>query len=177
MVITLMLDAAAEVIDGYCNRPDGFLAAALATAKLFGGNGRDYLYCGDCVQVSQVEIKPGSTWEVVPAGAWSVFSGDAREPRFDVLPYGGVLLEGYVFPQVQRLPNVRITARWGYSATVPPMVKQAAIAQASRWYKRGQVGWSDTTSNEATGQLQYRRVLDPDIQMMLVNGRLMRPAM
>lgn len=173
------LDAAAAVIDRFCGRPDGFVAPQIAVAREFGGNDCDYLYFdSECVAVSQVEIRAGAggTWTILAASAWQAFAGDYMRPGFRT-PYDGVLLTSTVqnvFTSY-RVPTVRITARWGYADTCPPPVAEATIAQATRWFKRGQSAYADATAGENTGGvLLYRKALDPDIQMMLVNAKLKR---
>ncbi len=197
--IQMVLNAAAEVIDGYCNRRVPFVTGS-AAPRLYGGSGKAVQYIDDCTLVTLIEIKENpadALWTALGAGDWLPFTGDARFPNFNQTPYSGVMLMSggrAVFPSGKfstmrgfsddperdtgrSLPTVRITAKWGYADEVPPQVKTATIAQAHRWLKRGQASWSDTLANSDMGQLQFRKVLDPDIQMMLTNARLVRPAL
>ena len=73
------------------------------------------------------------------------------------------------------IPTVEVTSRWGYSITVPPLVSQATITLASRWFKRGQSFWSDVIASADFQQMRYQNVVDPDVKMMLKMGRLIRP--
>ena len=75
-----------------------------------------------------------------------------------------------------KVQTVKVTAKWGYAATVPYVVKEAACIQAARWYSRGKSAWSDTVGSPDMGMLMYRQKLDPDVYEMLVDGRLVRPA-
>lgn len=189
-VIQMFLNAAAETIDGYCNRRTSFVAAN--AVRQYAGSGKPSLYIDDCTLVTLVEIKysPSDTaWTPLASGAWVPFSGDARSPNFNRTPYSALMLTGSgqqsIFPTGQYalappgngLPTARVTAKFGYADEVPPQVKAATIAQAHRWLKRGQSGWSDAMAQGETGMLLFKKVLDPDIQMMLVNSRLVRPAL
>jgi len=73
-------------------------------------------------------------------------------------------------------PTVQVTARWGYSATVPDDIKTATIMQAARWYKRLQSAMADSVAGPDMGQLFYRQTLDPDIKGILSDGRYIKPS-
>jgi hypothetical protein len=174
--IQMALDAAAEAVNNACNRREGFLAPADATAKSYGGTGREYVYCEEFAEVSLVEVRRYGVYAALAPDDWMAFAGDALDPLYDDPPYAGILLLSDVFPSADRQPQIRITARWGYALSVPHVIKMATIAQAGRWYKRAETAWSDTTASETTGEKSYRQAVDPDIKHMLVNGRLVRPA-
>lgn len=170
-----LLEAATAAIDGLCNRQ--FLADDTASTKLYRGKGESYLLIAECIEITQVEILSGGVWTALASSAWYAYAGDYLEPDFDETPYNGILTTGVLFPLPSTpMPTVRITAKWGYAASVPPTVKQAVLTQAHRWHKRGQSGWADTMANSELGITVYRKAVDPDVQMMLMNARLMRPA-
>jgi hypothetical protein len=54
------------------------------------------------------------------------------------------------------------------------LVKQATIAQALRWFKRGQQAFQDTGGVAELGQITYTKRLDPEIEMMLYDAGLRR---
>lgn len=169
------IDAASEAVNNACNRPDGFLAQAAADAREYGGTDKFYVYCDEFALSTLLEIRQSGVYVAQAADAWLSFRGDPDEPTYTG-PFAGVLLVTGDFPAANRTAQIRITARWGAYLTTPAVIKQATLAQAGRWFKRGESGWSDTLANDATGQLQYRKVVDPDIKMMLIEGRLIRPA-
>jgi len=170
LVITMMIEAAQTSIEGFCNRQ--FLADEVASVRLYAGNDAAHLLIDEFVEATTVEIYRGGTWETVNSAKWNPFAGDPMRPRFRA-PYAGVLTRGYLFPAAD-YPTTRITARWGYADSVPAPVKTAILAQAHRWFKRGQSAWADTMANSEMGVTIYRRSLDPDIEMMLAHGRLKR---
>lgn len=168
------LDGAAAVIDFLCHRPEGFVATA-PLPRVFDGEGQAYLYTEDCVEVTQVETRTTliGAWEALTSGTWTVFAGDPLHPTYRG-PFEGVKHMSGVFP-ARGFESVRVTARWGVSETVPLAVNRATIALAARWFKRGEIAWADAASNGEFGQLVYRQAIDPDIKLMLIHGRLVRP--
>lgn len=199
LTIQMALDAAKIVIDGYCNRPMGFVANSTPVSRLYSSWGGSHLYIDECVSVTGVEVKDDPTDTVFTAwitGDWILCSGDPEEPEFNDAPFDMLITSGvgqsryfwgsrlYSWREddrdnlsdLPRLPNVRVTGRWGYAAACPPSVKMATILLASRWLKRGQSAWADTLSTDNGGTLNYRKALDPDLQMMLTLARLVKPA-
>lgn len=182
-VIEAMILAVKDAIDNYCGRPDGFVAATDATPRVFYGSGKNWQRIDECVAVSQVEVKDSPTdevYEIWPTTEYVIFSGDPKRPNYNGPRFDAVMVRidtgNYaIFPDSQ-YPTVRITARWGYATEVPAVVKQACITQVSRFMKRGQSGWADTLGDANFGTMNYRKVLDPDVQFMLKMGRLIRPA-
>jgi hypothetical protein len=191
------LNAAAEALDMKCNWNVPLEAPAAASARMYAGGGLAYLVIDPCVSVTTVEVKDSPTdtaWTALTAGTYLPFRGDPRFPDFNRTPYNGIVLLGSgrtAFPSGKQdsssgtglaqtllaygLPTVRVTARFGYAATLPPNVKQAVLTQATRWVKRGEAAWADTVSKGDMGQLQYRKALDPDVAAMLVEARLVKP--
>ena len=65
----------------------------------------------------------------------------------------------YTFPK-----GIKITGKFGYSATVPDDIKQATIIQAGRWFKRGQMAYQDVVSLAQGGEdAAYVDRLDTDL--------------
>lgn len=62
--------------------------------------------------------------------------------------------------------GIQITANWGY-ATVPPVVKAAAILQASRFFVRRDSPYGVAGSVDLGSQVRLLQRLDPDVQVML----------
>ena len=195
-VLTMLLAAAERTINGFCNRPDGFLALTTATARLYAGSGKPYLFIDECVEITLVEVldsPTGTTYTSWAATDWIPFRGDPEDPNFNGLPYTAIMTNpggnysrfysgsfggwGWHRSSVSRgVPTMRITSKWGYSVAVPADIKEACIMQAARWYKRLEGAMSDALASSELGMLLYRQVLDPDVKMILVNGRYVKPA-
>jgi hypothetical protein len=194
-IINAFIGAASRTIDGFCNRPDGFVAPAVAAARYFVGNGKPYLFIDEFATASGLAVavkdSPSDdeddyvTWTVGVMGTTTeadVFpaTGDPKFPDYNHTPYTMLLCgangDYSVFTAGHGLPTVKVTARWGYAVQVPAQIKQATIIQVSRWLKRGQSGWADSIGNGETGTLDFRKALDPDVQLILKLGRFVRPA-
>jgi hypothetical protein len=181
-VIEAILEAATEAINNHCNRPDGFEAPALASARSYPGSGEDVVWIDDNVEVTLVEVKTSqyaTTYVAWGATDWVAGRGDPQKPDFNRLPYQWIaaLPTGsyQCFPK-SKFPIVQVTARWGHAAAVPAVIKQACITHAARWFKRGEGAWADTIGNADMGIMQYRKSIDPDVDYMLVKGRMIRPS-
>src|SRR3990167_3602258 len=207
-VLTALLSAAEAAINGYCNRPDGFVALTTATARYYPGSGKSYQWIDECVSVTAVAVKSSASDEENQYTAWTIgaigtttgadvfpATGDPEYPEFTRTPYTLLVMgangDYSIFPtgqfrtrggfrpgsdSVRGVPVVKVSGKWGYAVTVPANVREAAIVQASRWFKRGQSAWADATVNSDFGILMYRKSLDPDLQAMLMEARLVKPA-
>lgn len=200
--VDLMLAAASLAIDGFCNRAqDGFLATAMTHQRLYSGLGLPWLFIDEAVEITNIEWKSTAQqadWTTIDLADVIGFQGAPQDPNFNRFPYHALMLVGgrvnslwpvagtdfgWFWSEADRsdlvnqrkLPNVRVTGRWGYADVVPDPVIQATITQAARWYKRGQSFWADTAASPDFGVLSYRQALDPDIRMMLTLARLQRP--
>lgn len=199
--ITALLEASTVAIDRFCHRPDGFLSDTLASARIYSGSGQPVQAIDECTEITLVAVKDSPTdtaYTSWVAADWIAFGGDPNNPDFQPtskgMPYTGIMcsaagdystftsgryvsLKGFAHTERTRrsVPTVQVTAKWGYSATVPAQIREACIMQAARWYKRGQAAYSDTLAMPDTGQLMFRKVLDPDIQHILEQGRFVRP--
>lgn len=198
--IARLILAASRSIDRACNRPDGFIALATATARTFSGSGRGWLWIDECVAITAVAVKESvtdTTYTAWAATDWFGFTGDPQFPDFNTLPYQGIMvdpsgdythfynglhgggLRGFA-PDTANArgagaPTVSVTARWGFSVSVPADIKQACIIQAARWFKRGESAWADTAASVDMGQLLYTKAVDPDIKRLLEDGRYIKP--
>lgn len=130
-------------------------------------------------------------------GDWFAGTGDPDDPEFNQLPYTILFVDPNgdqawftgETPEMKkrgrnvrgvsilaRVPTVRVTARWGFSATVPYDIAEAAYMIAERFYKRQQSAMADTLASADLGGLLYQQQLDPDVAGLLLDGRYVRPA-
>lgn len=202
-VITRIIFAVSQLIERETNRPDGFVAADTASAKLFSGSGSGVLYIPEAALLTSVGVKASPTdnafvaWE---ADQWLGFSGDAAAPDFNRTPYTGILAaagtglyftgggnEDWAWGGGRRglsssrsrrtaFPTVQVTARWGYALTVPPAIEQVCIIETTRIFKRGESAFADTLASADLGKLLYTTKLDPSSKAILEDGRFIRPA-
>ena len=213
LTVARALDGAARTINQFCGRPDGFFADVTANAKYYNGRGRSHLYIDECVEITEVAVKDSAsdttytawnspTTALAGDGDWVACAGDPDDPEYNLFPWTllivdpngdeSIFIDGAIGNRGGRArapgaPTVRVTARWGYSATIPDDIKTAnimvsgdgrvTIVQAARWYKRLQGGMSDTLASADIGQLMFRQVIDPDVALILVQGRYVVPTL
>lgn len=197
-ILTTLISAAELAINNFTNRPDGFEAVAVATARKYTGSGRTYQWIDECVEITKVEVKDSptdSTYVSWAATDYLAGSGDVKEPNYNSLPYVFLIADptgdystftsgGYSFmrgfppdgEEVRGVPTVQVTARWGYSAVVPATITKACEMQTIRWYKRLESAMADALASAELGQLLYRQELDPDVKFILVGGRYVKPS-
>lgn len=201
-VLQRQLNAAAYCIDHWSGRKhidaiDTFLAPATATVRLYPATRGYYVYTDECCAYTLVEQKDDpsdDTYETLAAENYIPFAGSPERPDYNSLPHMGLLISAvgdqepfttgrYSFrpgfkPEKEgfrNVPTLRITGKWGYSLTTPPVVTSATLLLASRWWKRGQSAWSDAIASSDFGMVLYRQQKDPDVMMMLYNARLILP--
>lgn len=198
----IIIPATSLAIDAFCNRPEGFFVAdASATARTYVGSGGTVQWIDPCVEISQVAVKdsPSDTsYSAWAAADWIAARGDPEKPDFNSTPYNLIVVSAVgdydtftsgrfssrrgfrpldETPSDRGVPTVQVTAKWGYATSVPAQIKLAAVAQSSRWYKRGLSAWQDETATTPFGSLRFKtQILDPDIQFMLRDGRFVMPA-
>jgi hypothetical protein len=186
--LLILLNAASDAINKYCNRLDGFDASDTASARVYSSKGRPYLYIDECVEITALAAKDSvtdTTYTAWAADDYIKASGSYEDPDYNSTPYTLLIIDpegtgghshftdGAAHLRVR--PTVQVTAKWGYSATPPDAVKQACLTQAARWFKRGESAWADAAATTELGAIMYRKSLDPDVQMMLTRYR--KPAL
>ena len=99
-----LIAAATRNINTFCNRPDGFEAGTVASARYFPGSGLSHQFIDETVDITTVSVKDSSTessytdWTTPTTvmagdGDWIPFSGGVAYPRFVDLPYTGLMAD------------------------------------------------------------------------------------
>lgn len=184
ITLTTLLSAAENTINRFCNRVDGFVADTVASARLYSGNDKGYLLIDETPEITAVGAKSSTSDASFTAWAttdWMAFNGSSSSPNFNATPYNGIMVNpngdySRFYSGIGHFPMVQVTAKWGWALTVPDDIKEACIMQAARWYKRLEGAMGDALASGDLGQIMYRQKLDPDVAMILVNGRYVRPA-
>lgn len=178
-----ILTAAQNTITRFCNR-QSFLADTVASARLYSGSGKDYLTIDETPEITAVGAKESVSDTTFTAWAttdWLAYSGSRRFPNFNSVPYTGLMVNPngdysrFFRGSTEGFPMVQVTAKWGAYVTIPDELKEASIMQATRWFKRLEGAMADALASGELGMLMYRQKLDPDIAMILVNGRYIKP--
>jgi hypothetical protein len=164
-LLEMSVESASRLIDGYANR--SFYSAGTAS-RYFVADNEFLTYIDDAITITEIatDASADGTYDVI----WQ--SDDYQlEPlngRVDGLPspYNAIRAIGdYTFPIWGGEGLVKVTGTWGYSA-VPVTVKQAAIIQASRIFKRldSPLG---VLSSPDLGYIRVSSRLDPDVAMLI----------
>lgn len=204
--LTSLAMAASRFIDGYCGRmEDGFVASDTASARVYPGSGRRWMWIDEAIEIEEIKVKQSVTdptfSKTLADTEWRGFRGDPQTPstiNFNKTPYHGIMLsasatitrwlEGAYWDSAFYFyndrdsnteeafePTIEITAKWGYAATVHPIVRQATIMQAIRLYKRQQGGMADALLSGDFGQSRFLSEVDKDVKALLQKSRLIRP--
>jgi hypothetical protein len=124
-ILDTYIEGVEKVIDQMTGR--NFKADSAASARTYDGDDTDRLLIDDCVEITKVEVgldSYGDTFqEVAATGADRYFVLPANRAALSV-PAFGLALSARVWAQGQQ--NNRVTAKWGYSASVPADIAFAA---------------------------------------------------
>ncbi|MCP4713440.1 MAG: phage gp6-like head-tail connector protein [Planctomycetes bacterium] len=101
--LTALIVAAGAAIDKFTNRPDGYEALSVATARLFVGRGQSFLLIDESVEITKVETRTVSettfTVWTNPATATALdgdyipAAGDPRFPVYGQTPYDMLIVD------------------------------------------------------------------------------------
>lgn len=159
--INSWIEAAELIIDDITGR--NFKADAVATPRLYSGDGDRSLIIDDAVEITQVEIGLddfGGAFQTIPSSGSSRFFTEPANHVAHNVPITKVVLRDKVFtPGMQ---NQRITAKWGYSVAVPKNIEFAATVfvfgianqnrQGGQSVKSERIGNYQVTYNSDNGQ-------------------------
>lgn len=119
------IESVEQIIDKMTGR--NFIADSEATARLFDGDGTQELLIDECIEITKVEVGNddyGSSFtEVAATGADRYFKDP---PNYEVkgLPVYKLTLRSREW--IDGKQNHRVTAKWGFSASVPKDIEFAA---------------------------------------------------
>jgi hypothetical protein len=175
-ILTTLAERASREIDRATGRaPGAYYVTAAATARTFDAYGGSRLGVDEMTAApTLVELDPtgAGSWTALAASDWEVWPARAAAQGY---PYTGLRTKaGGAYPAwPDGATTVRVTAVWGFSATPPPDVTQAALILAWRWFRRGQQGFADTGAVVELGQLRYTQATDPEVGRMIAHLRRM----
>lgn len=167
---------ASRLIDKVCKAEDGFFYANTDQTRYFDGSGcLEQLVDSLAGAPTKVEVAETgivddasdtggtyTTWASRDYRCWPYNAIKQGRPylRLDLDILNGSKATWWSFPK-----SVKITGPFGYSTTVPDLIKQATITQVARWWKRGQQAFQDAGAIVELGQLRFVKQLDPDVEV------------
>lgn len=106
-----------------------------------------------------------TTWLATDYELWPLNAALRGRPYswVEVVPNGRL-----AFPTTRR--GVKITGKFGYSTTVPPVVREACLLQSERLFKRKDAPFGVMGSPD-TGYVRLKDELDPDVSRLLDSVR------
>lgn len=165
-LITMAATSASELIDGYCQRSFG----QTTSVRYFAASDRYTLEVDDIATATGIVVATTSLGDNVFDTTWATtdfqleplngYSGGLSWPFTRIRA-----VDDYLFPTAWGEATCKITATWGWPS-VPNVVTQAAVIQASRIFSRlqsplGVLGFGDM------GAVRVGRALDPDVAQLL----------
>ncbi|MDD5068484.1 MAG: hypothetical protein PHN89_02710 [Candidatus Pacebacteria bacterium] len=113
-----------DMIDQRTGR--NFVADAAATEKSYDGDGSNELLIDDCVDITKLEI--------LTTDGETVYDDLVKDVDYflepsNELPKQSIRLYGYRF--IKGIQNIKVTAKWGYSAAPPSSIVFAATVLLS----------------------------------------------
>lgn len=144
------INQAVDIIDQLTGR--NFIADSVASVRLFNGNAQQDLPIDDCVSISKVEVGDngyGDTFTEITEGGSDGYYLYPNNYSARSLPIRAIHLRSRVW--IAGWANQRITAKWGYSTTVPQAIAFATTVLASGIYMYNRGGASGGIKSEKIG--------------------------
>jgi hypothetical protein len=124
-VLETYIETVENIIDGLTDR--NFVADTVASARLYDGTGNDLLLVDDCVAITKVEVgldTYGNDFQEVSATGADRYFVRPNNYSVNSVPITSIELSARDWPAGRQ--NNRVTAKWGYSASVPADITFAA---------------------------------------------------
>lgn len=173
-----MITAASRLIDKKCGKQEGYFSPPSSTDPVtlyYDGSGSEVQEIDDFVSITTVSLSQqggvsSSDYTDLAAADFITYPLNASalgQPISRLLldVQNGAYSTWYNYPK-----SVKVVGVPGYSAAVPDLIKQAAVAQVVRWFMRAKHGWQDEGAAVEIGGMRFTggmTRLDPDIAAML----------
>lgn len=168
-VLERMITDASSLIDSLLKREPGAFYVTADTTRYFSGSGTQ-LWIGELaaapttVSVAETGTTTYTAWAATDyiCWPWNALAEGMPYQRLDIDSYNGSQSSWYGYPKA-----VKIVGKFGFSATIPSEIKEAAIVQVIRWWKRAAQAYQDAGAIIELGQMRYVRKLDPDVETII----------
>ncbi len=171
VILPTLAKSASRLIDRHMGKKPGAFYVDADVTCYFDGSGTSELKIGELaaaptsVAVSETgSLTAYTTWLATDYILYPLNALDAGRPytKLVIDKLNGSKVVWYAYRKA-----VKIVGKFGFSTTVPDDLKQVAIIQTFRWWKRGQQAFQDTGAITELGQLTYTKALDPDLVALL----------
>ena len=167
--LTLALEAASGQVDQFCDRTfgvDGAPTVRVYSPSLGGILGVDPISSATGLAVATDDNGDGvyeTTWTLGTDYRLDPPNAEATGRPWTRL----VALGTRWFPRNTYRPTVQVTALFGWPGDVPAQVKEAALIQAERLWKRKDAPFGVAGSVEFGSEMRLLAKLDPDVESLL----------
>lgn len=135
------IEAAENFINNYTGRKHGFKESASASVKYFDGNGKREIIIDDFTEIDSLVILELDGDDV----EWTLTEG--QEDDYIIYPYDDtpkyklmLTISSQVGAWYKGNKRIKVTAKWGYSATVPKDIELVATILVADIIKQGRDG-------------------------------------
>ena len=168
-----MVTAASRFIDQYIGAwPNYFSPSTDTETRYFDGNKKVEIDVDHIAALTSVAVSEEGELSSSDYTAWTLDTDYFTWPYNStglVEPISRLIVDinGDKINWTRFRKAVRVVARFGYSTSVPEVIKQACVAQTGRWYMRAKQAWQDGGANVEIGKMTFVKQLDPDIKQIL----------
>ena len=175
---TLLADLATHAsreFDRLTHRDPGAYCVNVDSIRLYDGSGRREQWIDELaaaptlVEVDMSGVGQYQTWPTTDYFCWPYNAPSKGMPynRLDIPLFRSKQIEWWPWPQ-----GVRITGKWGFAVVTPDDVAFAAVRMGLRFFKRCQQAYQDTGAIPELGQLRYTKAIDPEVDQVIKNMRV-----
>lgn len=163
--ITMAGEAASEAIDAYCGRSFG----TVTTTRYYAPT--NWYRCEvDDLAGTAITIQSSSAADGVYDRTWTVdeYQLEPLNGLNEGLPWPYTrirAIKSALFPMTDYEATVRVTGVFGW-ASIPASIKQAALLQTIRWFKRPEAAFGVAGVGDM-GVIRVTRSIDPDVAVLL----------
>lgn len=119
----------------------------------------DFFLSGQTIgQITVSDTLSSTTY--TPTTAWPFNAGAVGEPYTKLVFASGISL-----PRSEG--QLKVNAKWGYVTAIPGGVKEAALLQAARFFKRKDAPFGIAGTDAMGNAMRLQAKLDPDVEQIL----------
>ena len=166
--LTRIVEAACNWIDRFCNVPSGGFAVTADSTRYYIANdvrGADLLLDVPLLAVTSITNGDMGTVSSTAYRLWPI--NGVRKWRVQLLS-----TYGSVWDVAEDDDTITVVGRFGYSATVPAAVREAAIMLSGWLFKRYQAALQDAAFSPELGQMTYSEAMPKQVRALLDPFRL-----
>lgn len=159
--LSMIIDAASELVDKFCRVPTGGFCVTQDETKYYDMcdlRGNKLILDTPFISVTSLTDGSGRTFQVGNYRLWPWNFTPKREIH---------LLSSYAWSWTTD-GRITVVGKFGYSETVPPAIREATAVYSAWMFKRWQAALQDATANAELGQVIYGSDMPKQVKSILV---------